>query len=61
MAKCNECGGSGVCSMCDGTGRIDINPHPSPQYVVTDGSGTSTCYVCGGSGKCPDCHGTGRD
>lgn len=61
MARCSECNGSGVCSLCDGTGRITINPHPSPQYSIGDGSGTSRCYLCNGSGKCPDCGGTGRE
>ena len=60
MAICKDCGGSGVCSFCEGTGRIKINMHPSPANVIGDGSGTSRCYVCGGSGKCPDCGGTGR-
>lgn len=60
MEKCPECNGSGVCSFCDGTGRITINPHPSPSNVIGDGSGTSRCYVCGGSGKCPNCGGSGR-
>lgn len=60
MEKCPECNGSGVCSLCDGTGRIKINPHPSPRYTSADGSGTSICYLCDGTGKCPDCNGTGR-
>lgn len=60
MAKCVECGGSGVCPLCDGTGRITINPHPSKPYKINDGSGTSKCYLCNGTGKCSDCNGTGR-
>lgn len=60
MAICPTCHGDTCCSLCDGTGRIQINPHPSNPYIRTDGSGTSTCYLCNGSGKCPTCGGSGR-
>ena len=60
MSKCYECNGTGVCSLCEGTGRININTHPSPAYTITDGSGTSRCYLCNGTGKCPDCNGRGQ-
>lgn len=60
MKICPDCHGDTCCTLCDGTGYIRINTHPSNSYVKTDGSGTSTCYECGGSGKCGTCGGTGR-
>lgn len=61
MDLCKECNGSGMCTFCDGTGRISINPHPSNEYSLKDGSGTSKCYVCNGTGKCDNCNGSGRE
>lgn len=60
MAVCPDCGGSGKCSCCDGTGVTKDNVYPSLPYLRRDGSGTSTCVVCNGSGKCIDCNGSGR-
>ena len=60
MAICPDCHGNTCCSLCEGTGRIQINTHPSPSYVKTDGSGYSKCYACNGTGKCQTCNGSGR-
>ncbi len=60
MEKCTECGGSGECQLCHGTGLVKINPHPSPEYTKTDGSGTSKCLVCKGTGVCFACKRSGR-
>ncbi len=60
---CPTCGGTGVnpnaglstCTVCSGTGRIDVSRGPM-QF-------TKTCPRCGGSGKigkeCPTCFGDG--
>lgn len=60
MKICPDCHGDTCCPLCDGTGYIKINPHPSNPYVKTDGSGTSKCYECNGTGKCSTCGGSGR-
>ena len=59
MAKCPTCDGTGDCPVCGGEGELRINPHPSPAFEKTDGSGTSKCYLCMGKRYCPDCKGTG--
>jgi hypothetical protein len=47
-AECEDCGGSGDCTWCDGTGlkggKIDAEP----------------CEDCDGSGTCQTCHGSGQ-
>jgi len=46
---CSSCGGTGLCSTCDGKG------------AVRQSNGISkTCSSCWGDGKCRDCLGTGR-
>lgn len=48
--NCFFCGGSGVCSNCDGTGK----------YEPLDGTlWGSRCRVCEGTGVCQACHGDG--
>ena len=45
---CNECGGSGRCRNCGGTGYMgDVMDH-------------NVCPVCGGTTKCQACGGTGQ-
>lgn len=60
MSICLVCHGNGICPICGGTGKITINPHPSPVYVDKSGSGYSICYACGGTGRCGQCGGTGQ-
>jgi len=43
---CDECGGSGDCPWCDGTGNV------GPEHKI--------CPDCEGSGDCADCNGTGQ-
>ena len=58
IVTCETCHGSGICWVCDGTGRI--------WYMPNDGwcaacQGTGECYTCGGKGwhTCGKCGGTG--
>lgn len=60
MKICPDCHGDTRCPLCEGTGLIDINTHPSKQYVIGNGSGKSKCYECNGTGKCQTCNGSGR-
>ena len=41
---CGQCNGSGNCSVCWGSGKVD----------------GKRCFICSGSGKCGYCHGTGQ-
>lgn len=63
--ECSGCKGSGVCSMCDGTGR------KSTGRMCTHCDGTGECPRCEGKGErklilvngkeyvvCPSCHGS---
>ncbi|GEM_PF-2716414 len=52
--RCQECGGTGVCRSCNGTGIGGYSESPSPAPRVRD-----NCLACGGSGVCPTCHGMG--
>lgn len=45
VSKCSYCGGSGICPVCHGLGRL---------YGVT-------CEGCHGTRKCEKCHGTGKE
>lgn len=40
---CSKCGGTGLCHMCSGTGRID-------DRTCNTCSGTGRCFYCGGDG-----------
>jgi len=58
IVTCETCHGSGICWVCDGTGRI--------WYMPDDGwcgacQGTGKCYTCGGKGwhTCGKCGGSG--
>ena len=42
--ECTQCGGSGECDDCNGTGRSGVNNCP---YC----GGSKDCGVCGGSGR----------
>lgn len=57
IATCETCHGSGICWVCDGTGKI---------WYMNDSwcsacQGTGKCYTCGGKGwhTCGKCGGTG--
>ena len=54
---CKECGGSGQCTNCDGTGNLG-------GYMVLDNGRDSEpppdCDVCDGTGKCQKCNGSGK-
>ena len=51
---CQECGGTGVCWGCDGTGMV-----VDPEFFGDNES--HVCPVCEGSLKCPACQGTGME
>ena len=56
---CVFCGGSGICSSCEGTGKEIRRNY---DYDIDDSWGTYQvdCSHCYGSGKCSNCNGTGR-
>jgi hypothetical protein len=59
METCRVCGGSGICSTCNGTGSVkELDTHPSPGLIGDDGS--VTCFACGGNKRCGDCDGKGK-
>jgi len=45
--ECEECGGSGDCPWCDGTG-------------TKGGKADDPCDDCAGTGECSVCHGSGE-
>ena len=47
-----HCGGSGVCSKCNGNGKYFDTSYGYNRWV--------SCTYCGGSGRCGRCGGTGR-
>ena len=47
---CSGCGGSGMCTMCNGKGW----------YKNTYSGDIYNCSSCGGSGRCRVCHGKGH-
>ena len=47
-----HCGGSGVCSKCNGNGKYFDTSYGNSRWV--------SCTYCGGSGRCGSCGGTGR-
>jgi hypothetical protein len=47
-ARCLECGGTGLCGGCDGTGKTEY------------GKGNEPCQFCNGTGKCDKCDGSGK-
>lgn len=53
--KCGDCGGSGSCRMCSGSGYSSQWTSPS-----THRGDINKCNWCHGSGKCPTCHGRGH-
>jgi DnaJ-class molecular chaperone len=65
---CRNCGGLGLCSACNGTGRAQC-AHCDDGYVATDYwsyndepfQSIEPCDYCGGSGvqPCADCGGSG--
>ena len=48
-----HCGGSGVCSKCNGKGKYYDTSFGNARWV-------DPCVTCRGSGKCPTCRGTGK-
>ena len=52
---CSDCGGSGDCSMCNGTGKTN-----SQSYYTGGGTLEYNCAVCKGRKTCGTCRGTGR-
>jgi hypothetical protein len=65
---CRDCGGLGLCSACNGTGRVAC-AHCDDGYVAHDTwsycdepfQSIEPCDYCGGSGvqACADCGGSG--
>ena len=65
---CRNCGGLGLCSACDGTGRVAC-AYCDDGHVATDYwgyndepfQGIEPCDYCDGSGvqACADCGGSG--
>jgi hypothetical protein len=65
---CRNCGGLGLCSACDGTGRVQC-AHCYDGWVVHDTwsyrdepfQSIEPCDICCGSGvqACADCGGSG--
>ena len=39
--KCSNCGGTGVCTMCDGDGTF-----PTNSFVCVTCDGTGKCFLC---------------
>jgi len=56
---CETCHGSGICWICDGTGKIPYMPPESSWCAACQGTGR--CYTCGGAGShsCEECGGRG--
>jgi len=54
---CENCHGSGMCWVCDGTGKIW---YMNNSWCAAC-QGTGKCYTCGGKGwhSCEECEGTG--
>lgn len=53
--KCGDCGGSGSCRMCSGSGYSSSWTAPA-----THRGDISKCNWCHGSGRCPTCYGRGH-
>ena len=49
---CDNCGGSGECPKCDGTGFV--------QTRIPGGLTKGRCPECKGDCACDDCKGTGK-
>jgi len=52
--RCLECGGTGLCRACRGTGLSGEDGSPAETR-----SAREHCSACDGSGVCPACHGMG--
>lgn len=52
--RCSNCGGNGVCPVCDGSGVKKFPP-------TKDGVTEAPCGTCGTSGKCILCKGDGKE
>jgi len=50
---CEECGGTGVCRPCKGSGR-------SGWFHTARWKGSRPCPWCKGSGRCEQCGGSGK-
>jgi len=68
IVNCRECGGLGLCSACDGTGRVACAycddgyvAHDTWSYYDEPFQSIEPCDYCGGSGvqACADCSGSG--
>jgi len=51
--KCEECGGTGKCSRCDGSGYEEHG-------LFGLGLIEEYCTKCNGTGECSICRGTGK-
>ncbi len=56
-SRCSFCGGTGVCSSCNGRGG---SWQDTGYYVGDNSQSWINCPSCRGSKQCFNCHGTGR-
>lgn len=52
---CPECGESGLCTECGGTGSIEKRYEDDETCTIEE----IACHECGGSGLCEECNGAG--
>ena len=58
--ECDDCGGSGDCRLCDGTGTSYYGYFPC-DYCDNKGSGSvGMNNLIPSDGKCKTCHGEGK-
>lgn len=57
--KCYHCKGSGICTECDGEGRITIKKYTSTLGHSYTYNQYTSCPLCNRSGKCVWCEGKG--
>jgi DnaJ-class molecular chaperone len=53
LTKCNKCKGSGWCSNCRGTGKVEGTGYGAVDKLKRD------CAFCGGERFCRICRGAG--
>ena len=65
--KCSSCNGSGSCTVCMGTGKMQCvgcygtgKRSSGDKCTSCKGTGKVSCPTCKGSGKCKTCIGTGK-
>jgi DnaJ-class molecular chaperone len=68
ISYCRDCGGTGLCTNCNGSGRIQcvhcddgFIPHDTWGYDDNPFQSIEPCNYCNGTGHipCPDCYGSG--